>query len=270
MQTLRLLITGLLLSGLSSIYAQDVITLKTGDEIKGKVTEITNSEVKYKRFENLDGPTIIIEKQKIFAINYENGTREVLNALTVEYPTTEKAEVITTQTKQENENRPFNGPHGKNFYTGIYLNPIGALTWGPTIGAEFTFYRRIILDGYYRFFPAGLLSINDYGEIDTNGMGVGISLKYFHGRRNGGPYVGALFEYLKYTYYGDGYNDCKDMVLAANMGYKFQFSSGFYMRAGVSLGLLHEFSYVEDGKKVEDFSYNETYYTAEFCVGFSF
>jgi len=64
------------------VNAQDIITLKNGNEIKAKVTEISASEIKYKRFDYLDGPTILIAKREVFAINYENGTREVFNAIT--------------------------------------------------------------------------------------------------------------------------------------------------------------------------------------------
>jgi len=83
MKTLRTLtILAIVMAGVFHTYAQDVITLKSGEEIKAKVTEISSSEIKYKRFDNLDGPTIVIEKVKVFAINYENGTREVINAIT--------------------------------------------------------------------------------------------------------------------------------------------------------------------------------------------
>jgi len=77
----KILIFILFLSSIS-VYAQDVITLRTGDQIKAKVTEISQTELRYKRFEHLNGPTIVIPLATVFAINYENGTREVINALT--------------------------------------------------------------------------------------------------------------------------------------------------------------------------------------------
>lgn len=61
----------------SSISAQDVIINNTGDEIQAKVLEITSSEIKYKRYDNLDGPTITIAKSEVLLIKYENGTKEV-------------------------------------------------------------------------------------------------------------------------------------------------------------------------------------------------
>ena len=75
-----------MMAGVFSAKAQDVITLKSGEEIKAKVTEVSATEVKYKRFDNLDGPTIVIEKQDVFFINYENGTREVINSITEDEP----------------------------------------------------------------------------------------------------------------------------------------------------------------------------------------
>jgi len=63
------------------VYAQDIVTLRNGDEIKAKVTEISKSEIKYKRFDNLEGPTIIIPLADVFFINYDNGTREIFNPL---------------------------------------------------------------------------------------------------------------------------------------------------------------------------------------------
>lgn len=57
--------------------AQDIITLKSGDEIKAKVQEIGIDDVKYKKFENLAGPTYTLRKTDIFMIRYENGEKDV-------------------------------------------------------------------------------------------------------------------------------------------------------------------------------------------------
>ena len=59
----------------------DVILLKDGQEIKAIVTEITPSEIKYKAFENPNGPTRTLAKNSVFVINYANGTREVVGAV---------------------------------------------------------------------------------------------------------------------------------------------------------------------------------------------
>jgi hypothetical protein len=63
------------------IKAQDVITLKDGSEIKAKVTEINTLEVRYKKWDNPEGPVFVIEKSNIFMIKYENGTKDIVNPI---------------------------------------------------------------------------------------------------------------------------------------------------------------------------------------------
>ena len=60
-------------------HAQDVIVKKDGNTITSKVTEITSSEIKYKKFSNQNGPTYTIGKNEVNYINYENGEREQIS-----------------------------------------------------------------------------------------------------------------------------------------------------------------------------------------------
>ena len=60
-----------------STHAQDKIMFIDGTEILSKVIEINNTEIKYKNFADISGPTIINLKKNIFIIKYENGTKEV-------------------------------------------------------------------------------------------------------------------------------------------------------------------------------------------------
>lgn len=64
--------------GAFAANAQDIITLKDGTDIKAKVTEVTGTEVKYKKFSNPDGPTFVIPKSDILVVRYENGENEVM------------------------------------------------------------------------------------------------------------------------------------------------------------------------------------------------
>lgn len=56
--------------------AQDVIVKNDGSTITSKVMEITGTEIKYKKYSNLKGPTYSINKTDVNYINYENGERE--------------------------------------------------------------------------------------------------------------------------------------------------------------------------------------------------
>jgi hypothetical protein len=58
----------------------DIIILKDGTEIKAKVLEINEDNVKYKMCDNLDGPTFTKNKGLIFMIKYPNGASTVINA----------------------------------------------------------------------------------------------------------------------------------------------------------------------------------------------
>lgn len=77
----------------------DVITFKTGDEIKAKVVEINDKEIKYKRCDNLDGPLIIAYKYEVLMIKYTNGSKDVFN------------EEKPQEQKQNKPQTPQQGPH---------------------------------------------------------------------------------------------------------------------------------------------------------------
>jgi formylglycine-generating enzyme required for sulfatase activity len=64
------------------VWAQDVITLKNGDEIEALVQKIGEMEVAYKKWDFQDGPTFTIMKSEIFRIKYQNGTKDVFNDFT--------------------------------------------------------------------------------------------------------------------------------------------------------------------------------------------
>jgi hypothetical protein len=69
--TLFILFTGLRAQG------QDVIVQKNGEEIKAKVEQVLDTEIKYKKFDNLSGPLYSIKKSELFMIKYENGSKDV-------------------------------------------------------------------------------------------------------------------------------------------------------------------------------------------------
>jgi len=52
----------------SYVNGQDVIVMKNGDEIKSKVLEINTYDIKYKKFDNLEGPVISISKSGVSVI----------------------------------------------------------------------------------------------------------------------------------------------------------------------------------------------------------
>jgi hypothetical protein len=64
------------------LFSQDVMVLKNSDEIKAKVVELTDLIIKYKKWENINGPTYNISKTEVLFIRYENGTKEIISVIT--------------------------------------------------------------------------------------------------------------------------------------------------------------------------------------------
>jgi len=58
-------------------YAQDIITKVNGEEIQAVITEVGATDIKYKKFENKEGPAYTMLKSEIFMIKYQNGDREM-------------------------------------------------------------------------------------------------------------------------------------------------------------------------------------------------
>lgn len=57
----------------TSVWAQDIIVTTDAKKIEAKITEVSKSEVRYKEFDNLDGPVFVIETKEINSIIYANG-----------------------------------------------------------------------------------------------------------------------------------------------------------------------------------------------------
>jgi opacity protein-like surface antigen len=67
----------LLVSVAAMASAQDIIVTTKSEKITAKITEIEVDVVKYKKYDNQDGPTYTIRKADIASIMYKNGQVEV-------------------------------------------------------------------------------------------------------------------------------------------------------------------------------------------------
>lgn len=63
--------------GAVSVSAQDLIFKRDSSRIEARVTEVSPSAVRYKRFSNPDGPTYVLPTADIHAIRYANGEEEI-------------------------------------------------------------------------------------------------------------------------------------------------------------------------------------------------
>lgn len=81
LKKITLLITMLTLFAVIA-RTQDIIIKNDKTEIKSKVTEISETVIKYKKWDNLDGPVYNIVKEEVFMIVYANGQREIIKKAT--------------------------------------------------------------------------------------------------------------------------------------------------------------------------------------------
>ena len=60
-----------------AMWADDIIFLKNGDEIRSKINKIGTSVVEYRKVSNLEGPVYEINKGEISKIVYSNGEEDI-------------------------------------------------------------------------------------------------------------------------------------------------------------------------------------------------
>lgn len=71
-------IIGLLLTATSFVKAQDIITLKNGTQLKGTVTDVTPTTVKYIK-QGADTTPVVLAKKDILVVDYKDGSTLMLN-----------------------------------------------------------------------------------------------------------------------------------------------------------------------------------------------
>ena len=217
MKSFYIFVAMFFLLGLSSISAQDLIVLKNGEIIEARVLEISPSEIKYKRIEHLDGPTIVINASDVLSIRYENGRQEIINAVPVAGQRSVTTAIDTDR-----------------FIFGINANAGGALSyiWQGSSGPSGASVNIELGKGNFNseiniIFPVG-------------GFGFLVTLNYFWHSRIGGLYLGGGVGYSYYKQWDYGWKkmmNAASMPIGLNIGYKFVTRSGMYFRTGALTGL---------------------------------
>ena len=64
-----------------AVHAQDIVITVESKSIKAKVLEINDQEIKYKDFENLEGPTYVLKRSDVHMIVYQNGKVETFEPM---------------------------------------------------------------------------------------------------------------------------------------------------------------------------------------------
>jgi hypothetical protein len=98
-------ITLIVLSLLSfTSIAQDIIVKNDKTEIKAKIEELTETTIKYKKWDMLDGPIYNINLNDVFMIMYKNGTKEYIKLRENVTPTLQEKPNVINDSKPTNSN----------------------------------------------------------------------------------------------------------------------------------------------------------------------
>ncbi|MCX6185971.1 MAG: hypothetical protein NTU43_03100 [Bacteroidetes bacterium] len=116
--------------------AQDIIYKNDGSETKAKILEISKTEIKYKRFNYLDGPTFTISVSEINFVKYPNGETERFNKKNNENNNTPVIPII----KAENKPEMYDGIEKTNYPTGELLSETPYIK-GKVNGIQKLYYR---------------------------------------------------------------------------------------------------------------------------------
>lgn len=161
-----------------TMFSQDIIILKNGDDIQAVVQEVGIDDVKYKRFDNQNGPNYTLRKSDIFMIRYENGTKDVFSEnLSGEQQQTTNQPISSYNTNSQ-EQAPLNytfgtkiRPYGAEkspFLAGFlsFLIPGAGQFYNGDVGAGFLYMGCNILCNSI-WMNAVKLEYNDYSGYET-------------------------------------------------------------------------------------------------------
>lgn len=213
-------------------HAQDIITMRNGEQIKASNIEIEGTIVKYKKFESPDGATYSKYLKDVSKINYQNG----------------EVEEFAPMGTGSDYNIAGRNLLGYNYFDLSTLN--------------FSFiYERILTEdnavSLYIPVRIGFAQSSSYLERPNNyGAGLGIFV-YPFGQGKISYYTGPMFMYSirqvsmdsydpitgQYTYTEEDHNHVSAYVMN---GFKLNFNQNLGINFSLGLGFLMDNDYVED------------------------
>ncbi len=125
----KIILFFVLLAFAGRAYAQDIITMVDGSDIQADVVEINHEDIRYKRWDNQDGPVFVMPKSQVLMILYENGARDVFNVRPEPVSLSPYAEVQPGMRYRDYEQ--FYNPRDYVYATGDRYSPVagGICSW---------------------------------------------------------------------------------------------------------------------------------------------
>ena len=145
-----ILLLAIAMLSISQSFAQDRLFFLNGDETDVKITEVTSSEVKYKRLDNLEGPSFSTLKTELFMIKYANGDKEMITAQNAEPVPTAQEDYTTNNAEQTSPSSNSDG--GLSSAVIVTKEPSSAASadtdkWGRTQEENMRLYKKKLVKG---------------------------------------------------------------------------------------------------------------------------
>ena len=212
-------------------FAQDVILLKNGNSVQAIVLEIDETTVRYKKFNNPDGPTYIAKKESIREITYKNGTKENFDNKPQEHlPEKTQNSVWITKAKETK--------------FGFWIDPLGCAQFGPMVGVSYRVGSNYDIKGHVRLYSSVFPLANEPSIKYSFDIGIGFGLEYskIFTTNRGNWHAGPMLEIAALKVYDHNYDDSSydeiRALIAATGGYTLRFNNklfvDFSFQAGIS------------------------------------
>lgn len=180
-----------------NLMAVDVIVLRNSTRIDAKILEVSDSEIKYKKANNLNGPTFTQKVEGISAIIYENGD---VTSYADQAPAPAPVQQASTQTQSKPQsNNASNSPANQapaekkesNFKLQFNPQPSDNYWFGLTVGYV---SKNMKATAYGESATGSFIFAGESGKTFTPAMRLGLTMnptfKYGIGLR-----TGLFFEY---------------------------------------------------------------------------
>jgi hypothetical protein len=203
---MRIILSLFLLLGIAfCAQAQDMVYTIAGNKFQAKVTEVNTTDVKYKDFSNLEGPTYVISKREVVLIRYSDGFTQIIN---------ENPPALLPKSDEGKKTPARPGMDGKKPMNLYYLNKnlISINALALMNGDVTLLYDRELLDsrlcltfmGGYNFNPnTGPLNaiIRDSWLQSKKNYDLGLGISFMpRNTRRAQYFVGLLGKYMSYDY----------------------------------------------------------------------
>ncbi|MBC8265502.1 MAG: hypothetical protein H8E84_00890 [Flavobacteriales bacterium] len=218
-------------------FAQDELIYRDGDTYEVKVIEITDTEVKYRKWNNLNGPIYTESQSELFMLIFENGEKEVFE----------------NENKSRNKSKISTNAFGGDFFSsGEYGRRMTSISPLHLIGGGLTTYHEIFNQRKTKRsiripLMISLVSV-DHDLYDYYYM-TGVDHKYYPTKHAGKikGYIGNSFMVGvivdEYIYYGSKRKETWEIInekFIAGVNFHFTPKVALALEGGVGIGIVGE------------------------------